>query len=220
MGILKGKLALVTGASRGIGRAMAQAFAEAGWAVAGCSTRSSALEFCDLAAVCDVADAKQVGDFVGQVHARSVVNNAGVAGAQADWHRVFDVNLHGTYYVTQAALPWMGSGGRVINIASILGLKGVPDQPAYCAAKHGVIGYTRSLVHALAPLGITANAICPGWTRTDMAAQRLRELGLTEAQVGRMTEPAEVAALALYLCSPAAAGVNGQALTIDGGASA
>jgi NAD(P)-dependent dehydrogenase (short-subunit alcohol dehydrogenase family) len=95
--------------------------------------------------------------------------------------------------------------------------------PAYCAAKHGVVGFTRALSHAVASRGITVNAICPGWTRTEMAAGRMRELGLTEKDlaasmpIGRMIEPAEVASLALYLSGPAAAGITGQALTLDGG---
>jgi NAD(P)-dependent dehydrogenase (short-subunit alcohol dehydrogenase family) len=107
----------------------------------------------------------------------ALVNNAGLAGensldaAATDdfWHQVIGVNLNGTYFMSKAVLPHLGAGGRIVNIASVLGLKGVPDQTAYCAAKHGVVGFTRALSHAVAARGITVNAICPGWTRTAKA---------------------------------------------------
>jgi NAD(P)-dependent dehydrogenase (short-subunit alcohol dehydrogenase family) len=116
--------------------------------------------------------------------------------------------------------------GRIVNVGSVLSLQGVPDQIAYCAAKHGVLGLTRSLAHLVAPRRITVNCICPGWTRTEMAEGRMKELGWTREQleasvpIGRFIEPEEVAELALYLLSDAASGITGQALTIDGGARA
>jgi NAD(P)-dependent dehydrogenase (short-subunit alcohol dehydrogenase family) len=163
----------------------------------------------------------------------ALICNAGLAGSNSLdpdasdelWHRILDVNLHGTYHFCKHAAPHLPDRtGRIINVASVLALKGVPDQTAYCAAKHGVLGFTRALALALAPRGITVNAICPGWTRTEMARERMRELGLTEealkagVPLGRMIEPAEVAELALYLASPRAGGITGQALTLDGGA--
>ena len=163
-----------------------------------------------------------------------VINNAGVAGtnrleadaplAESDdlWRRIIDVNVNGTYYVTRYALPLLTTG-RVINIASVLGHKGVPDATAYCASKHAVIGFTRSLAHALAPRGITVNSISPGWTETDMAAQRLSEIGISAAEaakgvpIGRLLEPSEIARMALFLASPEAGGITGQDFVVDGG---
>ncbi|MFT3771672.1 MAG: SDR family oxidoreductase [Minicystis sp.] len=143
------------------------------------------------------------------------------------WHQIIDVNLHGTYHVCKHALPHLPDGrGRIINISSILGVKGVSDQTAYCTSKHAVIGLTRSLAHLAAPRRITVNALCPGWVRTEMAEERMREIGVTEADfkhtvpLGRFIEPGEVADLAIYLVSEAASGITGQALLIDGGTSA
>ena len=134
------------------------------------------------------------------------MNSAGLAGANtldgddALWHAIISANLHGTYYCCKAALPLLPDGsGRIVNIASVLGLRGVPDQTAYCAAKHGVVGFTRALALALAPRGITVNAICPGWVDTDMARQRFAELGITAeaaaagVPTGHIATPAEVA---------------------------
>ncbi len=159
---------------------------------------------------------------------------AGTAGANAldaadnsRWHEIIATNLHGTYYCCKAALPRLAHGsGRIVAIASILGLRGVPDQTAYCAAKHGVIGFIRSLAPALAPRGITANAVCPGWVDTGMAAARFAELGITPEQAaagvptGRVVTPEEVAALVAFLLRPEAASITGCALPVDGGASA
>jgi NAD(P)-dependent dehydrogenase (short-subunit alcohol dehydrogenase family) len=233
------KVMLVTGASRGIGLALVRRFKAQGWRVAACSSTEKIHEVseADYAAVCDVTDASSVRQFVADTVARlgridAVVNNAGLAGenslAPGDsdqfWHQIIGVNLNGTYYFCKHVAPHLPDGaGRIINIASVLALKGVPDQTAYCAAKHGVLGFTRALAHYLAPRRITVNAICPGWTRTDMAEGRMRELGMTEASLeqsvplGRFIEPEEVADLALYLASASAGGLTGQALTLDGG---
>ena len=98
-------------------------------------------------------------------------------GGDSLWHAIIASNLHGTYHCCKAALPKLPDGsGRIVNIASVLGLRGVPDQTAYCAAKHGVVGFTRALALSLAPRGITVNALCPGWVDTDMAAARYAEL--------------------------------------------
>lgn len=232
------KVVLITGGSRGIGRAMVERFKEAGWTTASCSSRMKGLTDipADFKFVCDVANRDQVKAGIGNVlkacgRIDAVINNAGVAGENsldpADddefWQRVIDVNLNGTYYVSKYALPHLPEGGRIVNIASVLALKGVPDQTAYCAAKHGVLGFTRALSHHAASRKITVNAICPGWTRTEMAEGRMAELGLDEealersVPLGRMIEPREVAELALFLCSEGASGITGQALTIDGG---
>lgn len=231
------RVAFITGGSRGIGAAMIRRFKEAGYQIAACARTPIRSPQVELALRCDVAEPAQVSQAVADAvtafgRLDCVINNAGLAGANsmgpedddALWHRIINVNLHGTYYVSKQALPHLPDGtGRIINIASVLALKGVPDQTAYCAAKHAVLGFTRSLSRLTAPRGITVNAICPGWTQTEMFEGRMQDLNLTREQlaagvpIGRIIEPEEVAELALYLASPAAGGITGQALTIDGG---
>ncbi len=229
---------LVTGGSRGIGAALLERFKQGGFLVAACARSPLSSPHADLALACDVSDAKQVKATVAAVLARFgridvLVNNAGLAGANsldpedddALWHEILAVNLHGTYLMSKSVLPSLPDGaGRIINIASVLALKGAPDQTAYTAAKHGVLGFTRALALHAAPRRITVNAICPGWTRTAMAEGRMRDLDLTaddlarSVPLGRMVEPSEVAALAVYLAGEAASAITGQALCIDGGA--
>jgi len=233
------KVVLVTGGSRGMGLAMVQRFQKAGYKVATCATtlENARKSGADFAFACDVSKRDQVkAGIAAVVQALGgidvLINNAGLAGTNlldpsdddAFWEQIIDVNLNGTYYMAKYALPHLpDQSGRIINIASVLALKGVPDQTAYCAAKHGVLGFTRALAHFTAPRGITVNVICPGWTRTDMAFQRFGELGMTEESLksgvplGRFIEPEEIAAAAVYLASDGASGITGQSLTIDGG---
>ena len=230
---------LITGGSRGIGLSLVRRFSADGWRVAACATSEAGARAGDpsLAAACDVTDAKAVAAWVAGVAAAlgrvdAVINNAGLAGSNgmapedddALWHRILAVNLDGTYHVCKQAAPLLPDGrGRIINIASVLALRGVADQTAYCAAKHGVLGFTRALAQRLAPRGITVNAICPGWTRSDMARERWRELGIDESAaaaaipIGRIAEPDEVAATAAFLASAAAGSITGQAIAVDGG---
>ncbi len=234
------RIALVTGASRGIGHAIAVALISAGYHVVGAARG----EIAALAGLepqrCDVTDADEVAalfDGIRQRHGRLhlLVNNAGIAGGAAfasareaaEWDGILATNLTGSYLCCRAAADLLPDGaGRIVNIASVLGLRGVPDQIAYTAAKHGVIGLTRALAQALGPRGITVNAICPGWVDTAMARARYADLGISAkdaaamAPTGRVTQPEEVAAMVLYLASAAAANVTGQALVIDGGGSA
>ena len=234
---MSGRIVLVTGGSRGIGRAGEARVAAAGdkvIATARHPATQSMPKGTDFHA-CDGADPAAVAALFNQIEAAHgrldvLVNNAGMAGGNrldGDddlWHRILATNLNGSYYCAKAALPLLPDGsGRIVNIASVLGLFGVPDQTAYCAAKHGVIGFTRALAKALGPRRITVNAVCPGWVRTGMAAQRLAELGIDEttagqdSATGRITEPEEVAALVAFLASADAANITGQALPIDGG---
>ena len=221
--------AFVTGASRGIGAAIAARLAAAGYEVIGCARNPSDACHIEMRA-CDVADRDAVNALLAEIGKLDVVvNAAGIAGGHgiADGN-TFDAmiatNLTGTYNVCAAAAPRLADGrGRIVNIASTLGLIGVADQIGYVAAKHGVIGLTRALAKALAPRGITVNAVCPGWTDTDMAAARFAELALTREEVvagmpaGRLVTVAEVAAAVMYFASAEAASVSGQALVIDGG---
>ena len=225
------RVALVTGGSKGIGLAIARRLAAGGMHVIAASRtpeRGTGLE----TAVLDVADVGAVRRLFGGLGRLDVlVNNAGLAGAtawdepdDALWQAMLAVNLTGTWACCQAALRLLPDGsGRIVNIASTLGLRGVADQPAYCAAKHGVIGLTRSLALAVAARGITVNAVCPGWVATDMARRRWAALGMDEADAaagiprGRVNTPEEVAEVVAFLADEAAGGITGQALTVDGG---
>ncbi len=224
------KTAIVTGGTRGIGGAVADRLAEAGYRViVAARTRpdSSPYEF----RVCDVADpAAATALFHGVGRVDALVCAAGTAGVNRldggdeTWHAIIGSNLHGTYHCCKAALPLLPDGtGRIVNIASVLGLRGVPDQTAYCAAKHGVVGFTRALALALAPRGITVNAICPGWVDTKMALDRFQELGITPddaartVPTGHIATPEEIADAVMWLLRPQSRGITGHALPIEGG---
>ena len=223
-------VAVVTGGTRGIGRAIAARLAADGYRVI-VAARRAAAGYAGETRACDVTDAASVrGLFAGLARVDALVNCAGLAGANALdgddalWHAIIGVNLHGTYHCCKAALPLLPDGsGRIVNIASVLGLRGVADQTAYCAAKHGVVGFTRALAMALAPRGITVNAVCPGWVDTDMAHRRFGELGLTPeaaaagVPTGRIAAPQEVADAVAWLLRPEARSITGHALPVDGG---
>jgi NAD(P)-dependent dehydrogenase (short-subunit alcohol dehydrogenase family) len=223
------KRAVVTGGTRGIGRAVADRLAQDGWDVVVVARHAVASPH--RLVTCDVADATAVRQvFAPLDRVDALVNCAGIAGANtldgddALWHAIIDSNLHGTYHCCKAVLPLLPDGtGRIVNVASVLGLRGVPDQTAYCAAKHAVVGFTRALALSLAPRGITVNALCPGWVDTEMAAQRYAELGITAAQAaagvptGRIASPQEIADSVAWLLRPEARGITGHALPIDGG---
>jgi NAD(P)-dependent dehydrogenase (short-subunit alcohol dehydrogenase family) len=221
------KQAVVTGGTRGIGRAVAGRLASDGWNVL--VIARSPGDGTHPFAACDVADAQAVTRaFAALERIDALVNCAGIAGANrldddALWHAIIGSNLHGTYHCCRAALARMGDGGRIVNMASVLGLRGVEDQTAYCTAKHGVIGFTRALALAVARRGITVNALCPGWVDTDMARQRFAELGVTAAQAaagiptGQVATPEEIADAVAWLLRPESRGITGHALPIDGG---
>jgi len=247
MGELDGRIAVVTGASRGIGRAIAVALgrngarvvinytaneAAAGDAVeavraAGGNASAKRFDVADAAAV-DAAF-KEIVAAEGGLHI--LVNNAGIAvnglmlGAKdADWKRSIDVNLNGTFHCVRASLRALmkaKDAGRIINITSITGEVGSAGQGAYVAAKAGVIGLTKTLAREYASRGITVNAVSPGYIDTDMTASELPEERrgelLKSIPLGRVGKPEDVAAAVAFLAGPSAAYVTGQVLRVNGG---
>jgi NAD(P)-dependent dehydrogenase (short-subunit alcohol dehydrogenase family) len=248
METLQGKHAVVTGASRGIGLAIARALMARGARITLMARDAPALEAAaaglggDTAwQAVDVTDAEGVAAAFARAGAVDIlVNNAGQAASApfgrtdaALWQRMLDVNLTGAYHCIQAALPGMldAGWGRVVNVASTAGLTGYRYVAAYCAAKHGLVGLTRALALEVANKGVTVNAVCPGFTDTDIVADAVanivRKTGRTEDQaraelatanpLGRLVQPQEVAHAVAWLCMPGAAAMNGQAIAVAGG---
>lgn len=206
--MLKGKTALITGGGRGIGRAIALAFARQGARVAVAARTAEqvqqvAAEIGDnaIALVCDVSDPQSVERMFAELlekfgDADIMVNNAGVAESATLvnttdelWHRHLSINLSGTFYCTRAALPAMlkNGWGRVINVASIAGKTGAPYIAAYSASKHGVLGLTRSIALEVGTSGVTVNAICPGYVDTEMVSRGVERI---TTRTGRSAEEA------------------------------
>jgi 3-hydroxybutyrate dehydrogenase len=202
------KTALITGGGRGIGRAIALAFAREGLRIAVAARTAEQVEQVaaeigndSIGLVCDVSDPESVTRMFSDVRERLgdadiLVNNAGIAESATIvnttdelWHRHLAINLSGTFYCTRAALPAMlkKGWGRVINIASIAGKTGAPYIAAYSASKHGVMGLTRSIALEVASSGVTVNAICPGYVDTDMVSRGVERI---TSRTGRTAEEA------------------------------
>jgi NAD(P)-dependent dehydrogenase (short-subunit alcohol dehydrogenase family) len=227
------RTAVVTGGTRGIGAAVSARLVEERFEVIAAARRPPPEPQPGIRyKTCDVAHPAAVRDLFAPLdRVDALVCCAGTAGANrldteddSLWHEIVATNLHGAYYCCKAALPLLPDGcGRVVVISSVLGLRGVADQTAYCAAKHGVIGLVRALALTLAPRGITVNAVCPGWVDTEMATRRFAELGITRDQAaatlptGRIVAPQDVAATVGFLLSAQAASISGHALPMDGG---
>ena len=252
---LAGRHAVVTGGGKGIGAAIAQALARAGAdvTVMGRSAQPIADTAAGLRALqgvraeaipVDVSDEASIDAAFADAEARLggtsiLINNAGQSEGIASldttretWDRLLAVNLTGAFLCAKRALPAMlaAGSGRIVNIASTAGLKGVPRIAAYCASKHGLIGLTRSLALEFARAGVTVNAVCPGYTDTDMAQRAVQRIVTTTGKpadearrliersnaFGRLVRPQEVADTVVWLCSDEAGGVTGQAIVIGG----
>ncbi|HET7718267.1 MAG TPA: 2-dehydro-3-deoxy-D-gluconate 5-dehydrogenase KduD [Bauldia sp.] len=242
---LTGRAALVTGARRGLGRAIAVALADAGADVVGlgphempetaaavaAAGRRFAEVAIDLGAAPDIeAAVAEAFDRFGRIDI--LVNNAGIIRradlldySEEDWDAVMDVNVKSLFFLSQAAARRMIDGrvaGRIINIASLLAFQGGIRIPAYAAAKHAVAGLTRSLANELAPYNITVNAVAPGYMMTDNTEalrsdpERSRQL-LARIPMGRFGEPDEIATAVLFLAAPASSYVTGSVISVDGG---
>lgn len=242
---LSGKVALVTGSARGIGRAIAEAFSAEGATVvvsdvgsdAGARETLAALEAAGgkgMVEMLDVSDPAQVDagvkrilDALGRVDI--LVNNAGITRdnllmrmSEEEFDAVLRVNLKGTWLMTKTVSRQMMKQryGRVINLSSVVGMMGNAGQSNYAAAKAGIIGFTKSMARELAPRNITVNAIAPGFIRTAMTAglpEAVQKGFLGQIPLGRFAEPREVAELALFLASDAASYITGQVIGINGG---
>ena len=252
---LSARVALVTGGGTGIGKAVAFAMAQNGARVVIASRNEQRLKatanelnqtgYAALPCAMNVNEKASVQDCVARIKDKwgcvdILVNNAGISGmTSADqeeddlWHAIVDTNLTGTYLVTKEVLRIMASegSGRIINMSSVLGKFGVPGYLAYCASKHGLIGFTKALALELAARHITVNALCPGWVDTEMSrlgideiaarqgttADAFKRQALAAVPIQRFLDPEEIAQLAVYLASDKACGITGQAINVDGG---
>lgn len=241
---LEGKVALITGGARGIGRAIALRLARDGVRIAiadllreeGLSTQKEVKEAGSEAmfAALDVTDEASVKDAVAQVEGRwgridILANNAGITRdrlllrlSEQDWDAVLDVNLKGAYLCSRAVLPLMlrQRWGRIVGTASVVGLAGNPGQTNYAASKAGLIGFTKALAREVATRNITVNAVAPGYIETQMVqalSEKVQEAILGQIPMGRFGTPEDVAGVVAFLCSEEAGYITGHVINVDGG---
>jgi 3-oxoacyl-[acyl-carrier protein] reductase len=243
-GELHGEVALVTGASRGIGRAIAMELARMGAAVVGTATSADGVASLEAALreeglagrglVLDVGEAASCDAALADVEGREgpvtiLVNNAGITRdtlllrmKDEDWEAVLRTNLSSVFRLSRGVLRGMMKArrGRIVNIASVVGLVGNPGQANYCAAKAGIVGFTRSLAREVASRNITVNVVAPGFIDTDMTKglpEEQRKLLASQIPLGRLGRPEDVAAAVAFLASPRAAWITGETLNVNGG---
>lgn len=239
---LDNHVALVTGASRGIGKAIAQLLASAGARVIGTATSESGanaisdyLNKDGVGRVLDVTNPEQVTELIKSIEAEFgtinvLVNNAGIADDgllmrmnEEQWSRVVDTNLSSVYRLSKACLKGMmkARAGRIINITSVVGVMGNAGQSNYAASKAGVIGFTKSLAKEIGSRGITVNAIAPGYIQTDMTSTAMNDEQQTELSkeipLARLGDVDDIAAAVLFLASKSGAYITGEVLNVNGG---
>ena len=241
---LQGKIALVTGASRGLGQAIAQQLGSQGATVIGTATSPAGADAIQATfdeagisghgMVLDVTDGdavtaliKELGNGVGAP--QILINNAGITRDTlmmrmkiADWQAVIDTNLTSVFRVSQACLKGMMKArwGRIVNISSVVGLSGNPGQVNYSAAKSGLLGFSKSMAREVASRGITVNLVAPGFIDTDMTrglSDAQREALLGNVPAGRLGEPADIAAAVGFLVSEQASYITGETINVNGG---
>lgn len=241
---MQGKVAIITGASRGIGAAIADQLGEAGATVVGTATsdkgaaaigeRFTARGFTGAGMVLNVTEAGSVGDFLKAVQEQFgapliLVNNAGITRdnllmrmSDEEWSEVIDTNLNAVFRLSKACLRGMMKArwGRIVNISSVVGSMGNAGQSNYAAAKAGVAGFARALAREVGSRGITVNTVAPGFIDTDMTRELnegQREQMLAQIPLGRLGEPAEIAGVVAFLASDAGAYITGETIHVNGG---
>ena len=238
------KIALVTGASRGIGKAVALALAHDGYIVVGTATTDSGVELVDehfqsdgvtgLGQKVNVANDESVALLIESINEKYgapqiLINNAGITRdnlllrmTSAEWHEVIETNLSSIYRVTKACLRGMTRArwGRIVNISSVVASSGNAGQTNYCASKAGIDGFTRSLAKEVGSRGITVNSVAPGFIDTDMTRdlpQQQSESLISQIPLGRLGQPKEIASVVAFLASDRGAYITGETLHVNGG---